>query len=91
MGTVRTCLGCRLRVESSSLLRVVARDGDAVPDPSGTLTGRGAWVHPTRDCIEAAIKRKAFGRALRVPTGLQAAPVLHWLEGHPTPHEEMAD
>jgi predicted RNA-binding protein YlxR (DUF448 family) len=57
----------------------VARDGEAIPDPSGTLPGRGAWVHPTRDCIETAIKRKAFGRALRT-TVTDTQPLIEWAE-----------
>lgn len=91
MESARTCLGCRERTDKPSLLRVVAREGEVIPDPSAQLSGRGGWVHPTRECIEKAIKRKAFGRALRVPAGLRPDPVLHWLEGHPTLLEEMAD
>ena len=76
MVVVRTCLGCRQRSDKTSLLRVVARDGDVVPDPSRTLPGRGGWVHPTRECIDTAITRKAFGRALRVSTALDATALL---------------
>jgi len=65
MEPVRTCLGCRRRDIRSSLVRVVARDGEAVVDQSATLPGRGAWVHPTSECVTAAITRRAFGRALR--------------------------
>ena len=61
----RTCLGCRSRAPRSALLRVVARDGRAVPDPSASLPGRGAWVHPPLHCVESAVKRRAFGRALK--------------------------
>ena len=88
---VRTCLGCRSRVESSALLRVVARDGEVTPDPSAVLPGRGGWVHPTRACIDAAIKRKAFGRALRVVTALSTTALLELAGDHPDPLEEMAD
>ena len=70
MITVRTCIGCRVRVDSSLLLRIVARDGEVLPDPSATLVGRGAWVHPTIECLESAAKRRAFGRALRVTEAL---------------------
>ena len=65
MDPVRTCLGCRQRAPRSSLLRVVARDGQVVADAAARLPGRGAWVHPQSGCIENAVKRKAFGRALR--------------------------
>lgn len=27
--------------------------------------GRGAWLHPAEACLERALKRRAFGRALR--------------------------
>ena len=74
MNTVRTCLGCRQRAPRSSLVRVVARDGRAVVDTAARLPGRGAWVHPDSGCIDNAIRRRAFGRALKTdnldPTNL---------------------
>jgi predicted RNA-binding protein YlxR (DUF448 family) len=76
MEPARTCLGCRSRADKSTLLRVVARDGVVVADPSATLQGRGAWVHPTRECVEKSITRKAFGRALRVTAALDTAAIL---------------
>jgi uncharacterized protein len=82
MVPARTCLGCRSRADRSALLRVVARDGRAVPDPSANLPGRGAWVHPTLDCVENAIKRKAFGRALRAEPGLRVEDVLAAVAAH---------
>lgn len=30
-----------------------------------TLPGRGAWLHPDPACLDAAVKRRAFPRALR--------------------------
>jgi len=45
---------------------VVAQNDTLIPDESAVLPGRGAWVHPTPDCIQAALRRRAFGRALRV-------------------------
>jgi predicted RNA-binding protein YlxR (DUF448 family) len=70
MEPVRTCLGCRSRADTSALLRIVALEGEVVPDPSATLPGRGAWVHPTVQCVESAAKKRAFGRALRVTEAL---------------------
>ena len=102
MESVRTCLGCRLRTNSSALLRVVERDGVVIPDPSATMTGRGAWVHPTTECVEASIKRRAFGRALRSSGALDTdllrehvtgVSTLETTEGTPTgvAHNEQAD
>lgn len=75
MGPVRTCLGCRLRADKSALLRVVAVNGVVVPDSSATLPGRGAWVHPTVECVEKSIARKTFGRALRVTSALDTTQI----------------
>ncbi len=36
-----------------------------VPDPQGTTPGRGAHLHPTTECYELAVRRRAFSRALR--------------------------
>ena len=35
------------------------------PDPDGTAAGRGAHLHPTTECYDLAVRRKAFARALR--------------------------
>ena len=90
MVPARTCLGCRQRADRSSLLRVVARDGAVTPDPSASLPGRGGWVHPARECIETAVKRKAFGRALRVSTALDMT-LIALAGASSDPLEEMAD
>jgi predicted RNA-binding protein YlxR (DUF448 family) len=76
MEPVRTCLGCRTRADKSSLMRVVASNGAVIPDPSATLPGRGAWVHPTPECIEKSIARKTFGRALRTSSPLNTEQIL---------------
>ena len=70
-GPVRTCVGCRKRELAVELLRVVAvsaGNGDYVVavDTAGNLPGRGAWLHPDPQCLRAAIRRRAFGRALRI-------------------------
>ncbi len=66
MEPVRTCVACRARAPRSALVRVVVRDGALVADEKAILAGRGAWVHDTDECVETAIRRRAFGRALRV-------------------------
>jgi uncharacterized protein len=63
----RTCVGCRTRAPSAELVRVVAEAGGVTLDLRRRLPGRGAWVHPTRTCIETATRRKAWARALRSP------------------------
>jgi predicted RNA-binding protein YlxR (DUF448 family) len=71
---VRTCVGCRQRAAKDELLRVVAEDlGDGlevIADPRGCAPGRGAHLHPTPECLELALRRRAFARALRAPGAL---------------------
>ncbi|WP_210438202.1 YlxR family protein [Nocardioides xinjiangensis] len=79
-GPVRTCVGCRARATASELLRVVAgSDAEGrpalVPDPDRRAPGRGAHVHPTLECWQLAVRRRAFPRALRSGATLAAAPV----------------
>jgi predicted RNA-binding protein YlxR (DUF448 family) len=87
-GPVRTCVGCRRRAARSELLRVTADlvDGHpaVVPDPAGTALGRGAHLHPTTECYDLAVRRRAFGRALRCEGGISAAAVGTYLNStHP--------
>lgn len=63
---VRTCVGCRQRTDQTTLIRVVAQGSTVVPDPDRSSPGRGAHLHPDARCLAEAIRRKAFGRALRV-------------------------
>jgi predicted RNA-binding protein YlxR (DUF448 family) len=53
------------------LLRVVGRGNEVVPDPQARLPGRGAYLHPSQGCFEQAQRRKAFGRALRMPAPVE--------------------
>ncbi|MFE0387965.1 YlxR family protein [Streptomyces bungoensis] len=76
----RTCVGCRERAAKDDLLRIV-KSGDAcVPDPRGTLPGRGAYVHPALVCLDLAVRRRAFPRALRVPGALDAKALRRYVE-----------
>ena len=68
--TGRTCIGCRQRRPRTALLRIV-RDpaGAACFDLEGNLPGRGAWVCPTRGCLDA-LAPGAVSHVLRAPVRL---------------------
>jgi len=53
-------------------VRFVARDGSVILDADGVEVGRGAWIHPTVQCFDSALTRKAFGRALRCTVTITA-------------------
>ncbi|WP_139025881.1 YlxR family protein [Gordonia neofelifaecis] len=67
---MRTCIGCRRRDQASHLVRLVAVRGtdsaaEVAIDERGRLPGRGAWLHRSDDCLSLAVRRNAFGTALR--------------------------
>jgi predicted RNA-binding protein YlxR (DUF448 family) len=80
MEPVRTCVGCRQRAISSDLLRVVLESCHLVADPKSVLHGRGAWIHPSSDCLKLAVDRKAFGRAFKSADSIQSAGLAHFIE-----------
>jgi predicted RNA-binding protein YlxR (DUF448 family) len=54
----RTCVACRAQAERHELVRLVlGPDGAAWIDYRAKLPGRGAWVHPSKECVEA-VERK---------------------------------
>src|SRR5262249_45973622 len=86
---VRTCVGCRARAAKRELVRVTVGSDThglpvVVPDPAGSAPGRGAHLHPTTACYELAVRRRAFGRALRMTGGGREKPdsaaVGAWIE-----------
>jgi predicted RNA-binding protein YlxR (DUF448 family) len=72
----RTCIGCRRKSGPNSLVRIARR-------PDGSLAvgrgepGRGAWLCAgSQACFDTAVRRRAFGRALRAEVSEQE---LTWL------------
>jgi predicted RNA-binding protein YlxR (DUF448 family) len=74
------------------MLRVAAVHGEdgnlAVSvDTAGNVPGRGAWLHPDHQCLHAAVRRRAFTRALRITGSPDTSAVDEWfgnLEGVPS-------
>lgn len=62
---IRTCIGCRTRAAQGDLMRLVAVDGRLELDLERRRSGRGAYIHGDKACLERAIKRGLFSRALR--------------------------
>lgn len=83
-------MGCRRRAPASELLRVVAVGSEAgsagagptlVPDPPRRMPGRGAHLHPDPGCLGLALRRGAFGRALRLSSVPDAGALVELLDG----------
>ena len=65
MNPVRTCVGCRQRGNRADLIRIVNNQGFLRVDTQKSLSGRGSWLHPSSKCLETAVERSAFARALK--------------------------
>ncbi len=73
-------MGCRERAAKKELLRIVAVEGECVPDHRGTLPGRGAYLHPALVCLDLAVRRRAFPRALRAQGSLDTKALRLYVE-----------
>lgn len=62
---IRKCIACGEQKPKKELIRVVKSKEDEVSvDFTGKANGRGAYICPTIDCFQLAIKKNAFNRAL---------------------------
>mgnify|MGYP003383214991 CR=1 FL=1 len=62
---IRTCIGCRQAEGKRTFVRIVRTEQGVVVDPTGKLAGRGAYVHRSLTCWEAALKGGRIEQALR--------------------------
>ncbi len=62
---LRTCVGCRQAVPATDLVRFVLLDRTLQIDLGGTARGRGAWLHPARECADRARRQGGFARSFR--------------------------
>ena len=65
MDAVRTCVGCRQRGNRADLMRIINSQGFLKIDSQKSMSGRGSWLHPSSKCLEIAVERSAFARALK--------------------------
>ncbi|MFL6026397.1 MAG: YlxR family protein [Friedmanniella sp.] len=75
----RRCVGCRSTAEKSELVRLVWQ-GEVVIDSRQREPGRGAYLHPGPSCLAQAVRRRAIGRALRIPGFDSEALTRRWAE-----------
>ncbi len=61
---MRMCVGCREMKPKSELIRVVKTPEDEIKlDGSGKLSGRGAYICKSEECLKKAEKINGLGRA----------------------------
>ena len=52
----RTCVGCRTVQAKRSLIRLVRTEDGVMIDPTGKISGRGAYLHNLQSCWKKALK-----------------------------------
>lgn len=63
---MRKCIGCNEMKDKRELIRIVRNsEGVMNVDPSGKLSGRGAYICKCTDCFDAAVKAKRLERAFK--------------------------
>ena len=62
---LRTCIITREKLPKKELLRIVRTpEGEIVPDLTGKLNGRGAYIKKDLETLNKARKNKALDKAL---------------------------
>lgn len=75
--TLRTCIGCREVVTKNQLIRIIQVNGELIIDHKNRLGLRGANLHQSLECLNWAIKTKAFHKALKFSGALNTSQVLN--------------
>lgn len=64
---MRMCVGCREMKDKRELIRIVRTpEGEAVLDPTGKKSGRGAYVCRQAECLRRSIRQKQLERQLEI-------------------------
>lgn len=63
---LRKCTGCNEMKDKRELIRVVkTKENEFFIDKTGKANGRGAYICPTQDCLEKAVKNKGLERSFK--------------------------
>ena len=63
----RTCIGCNLKADKNSFIRIVKnKEGKITVDRTSKASGRGAYICDSIECLEKAIKGKKLEKAFEM-------------------------
>jgi predicted RNA-binding protein YlxR (DUF448 family) len=63
---LRKCTGCQEMKSKKELIRVLhTAEGEIILDATGKKNGRGAYLCPTMECFQKAVKNKGLERSLK--------------------------
>lgn len=63
---VRKCVGCQEMKSKKEMIRVIkTAEDEFLLDATGRKNGRGAYVCPSRECLEKAVRNKGLERSFK--------------------------
>lgn len=66
----RMCTGCGLMKDKRELIRVVLTpSGELQIDKKGKMSGRGAYICYSGECLKKAVKTRRLERSLKISVG----------------------
>ena len=69
---LRRCVGCGEMKDKKDLIRVVrTQEGEILPDMTGKMNGRAAYICRSQQCLEIAVRKKGLERSLRCRVNAQ--------------------
>lgn len=62
----RKCVGCQEMKNKKELIRVIrTAEGEFLLDATGKKNGRGAYLCPSRECFQKAVKSRGLDRSFK--------------------------
>lgn len=62
----RKCVGCQEMKNKKELIRVIrTAEGEFLLDATGKKNGRGAYLCPSRECFQKAVKSRGLERSFK--------------------------
>ena len=63
---VRRCVGCQEMKNQKEMIRVIrTKEGEFLLDATGKKNGRGAYICPSKECFQKAVKNKGLERSFK--------------------------
>ena len=63
----RKCVGCQEMKNKKELIRVIrTAEGEFLLDATGKKNGRGAYLCPSRECFQKAVKSRGLERSFKL-------------------------
>ncbi|MCI9148270.1 MAG: YlxR family protein [Hungatella sp.] len=64
---LRQCIGCGEMKNKKEMIRILKTQGESfILDATGRKNGRGAYLCPSRECLQKAVKSRGLDRSFKM-------------------------